>query len=160
MAIQPGGNISMYIYICIYICIYIQYIYNKIQDVYIYIYIWIQLWQKGWEKHANNNHSSQQPDSSSSSHHATSPALLAVCDVLLLVKPCLANSEVILGWFPLLMRHATLSYVLLNFALMGHATHPSVTQYVFMWCWCSSLQNPDPKRFLEELEALLWPKDG
>ena len=54
-----------------------------------------------------------------------------------------------------LMRHATLLYVLLNFALMGHATHPSVTQYAFMWCWRSSLQSPDPKRFLEELEALL-----
>ena len=54
-----------------------------------------------------------------------------------------------------LMRHATLSHVLLNFALMGHATHPSVTQYVFKWCWRSSLQSPDPKRFLEELEALL-----
>ena len=24
----------------------------------------------------------------------------------------------------------------------------------------SSLQNPDPKRFLEELESLLWTKDG
>ena len=54
-----------------------------------------------------------------------------------------------------LMRHATLLYVLLNFALMGHATHPSLTQYAFMWCWRSSLQSPDPKRFLEELEALL-----
>ena len=54
-----------------------------------------------------------------------------------------------------LMRPATLLYVLLNFALMGHATHPSVTQYVFMWCWRSSLQSPDPKRFLEELEVLL-----
>ena len=53
-----------------------------------------------------------------------------------------------------LMRHAMLLYVLMNFALMGHATHPSVTQYVFMWCWRSSLQSPDPKRFLEELEAL------
>ena len=29
------------------------------------------------------------------------------------------------------MRHATLLlYVLLNFALMGHAMHPSVTKYV------------------------------
>ena len=38
----------------------------------------------------------------------------------------------------------------------GHSTlHPSVTQYVFMWCWRSSLQNPDLKRFLEELPALL-----
>ena len=59
-----------------------------------------------------------------------------------------------------LMGHATVLYLLLNFALMGHATHPSVTQYVFMWCWRSSLQSPDPKRFLEELEALLWPKDS
>ena len=54
-----------------------------------------------------------------------------------------------------IMRHATLLHVLLNFALMGHATHPFVTQYVFMWCWRSNLQSPDPKRFLEELEALL-----
>ena len=54
-----------------------------------------------------------------------------------------------------LTRHATILLVLLNFALMGHATHPSVTQYVFMWCWRSSLQSPDPKRFLEELEVLL-----
>jgi len=54
-----------------------------------------------------------------------------------------------------IMRHATLLHVLLDFALMGHATHPFVTQYVFMWCWRSNLQSPDPKRFLEELEALL-----
>ena len=53
------------------------------------------------------------------------------------------------------MGHATVLYVLLNFALMGHATHPSVTQYALMWCWRSSLESPDPKRFLEELEALL-----
>ena len=26
--------------------------------------------------------------------------------------------------------------------------HPSVTQYVFMWCWRSSLQNPDPEKVL------------
>jgi hypothetical protein len=38
----------------------------------------------------------------------------------------------------------------------GHSTmHPSVTQYVFMWCWRCTLNNPDPQRFLEELEALL-----
>ena len=38
----------------------------------------------------------------------------------------------------------------------GHSTmHPSVTQYVFMWCWRSTLDNPDPQRFLEELEQLL-----
>ena len=54
-----------------------------------------------------------------------------------------------------LMGHATVLYLLLNSALMVHATHPSVTQYVFMWCWRSNLQSPDPKRFLEELEALL-----
>ena len=58
-----------------------------------------------------------------------------------------------------LMCHATLLYVFLNFALMCHVTHPSVTQYAFMWFWCWSLQSPDPQRFLEELEALLWPKD-
>ena len=70
-----------------------------------------------------------------------------------------------------LIRHARLPEVLLNFALIrhflpahmvlnhkerGHSTlHPSVTQYVFMWCWRSSLESPDPQRFLEELEALL-----
>ena len=54
-----------------------------------------------------------------------------------------------------LMGYATVLYVLLNFALMGHAKHPSVTQYVLMSCWRSSLQSPDPKRFLEDLEALL-----
>ena len=54
-----------------------------------------------------------------------------------------------------LMRHATLSYVLLNFAPMGHAKQPSMIQYVFMWCWRLSLQSPDPKRFLEELWSLL-----
>ena len=54
-----------------------------------------------------------------------------------------------------LIGHATVLYVLLNFALMGHAKHPSVTQYVLMSCWRSSLQSPDPKRFLEDLEALL-----
>ena len=43
----------------------------------------------------------------------------------------------------------------------GHSTlHPSMPQYVLMWCWRSSLQNPDPKRFLEELETLLWTKNG
>ena len=36
--------------------------------------------------------------------------------------------------------------------------HPSVTQYMFMWCWRCSLENPDPQRFLEEHEALLWPR--
>jgi hypothetical protein len=36
----------------------------------------------------------------------------------------------------------------------GHSTlHPSVTQYVFTWCWRCSLENPDPQRFLEALEA-------
>ena len=59
-----------------------------------------------------------------------------------------------------LMGYATVLYVLLNFALMGHAKHPSVTQYVLMSCWRSSLQSPDPKRFLEDLEALLWPRNG
>ena len=75
------------------------------------------------------------------------------------------------------IRHATLLYVLLDFLCVlldfhtyvmlryrksfkcnqrGHSTlHPSMPQYVFMWCWRSSLQNPDPKRFLEELETLL-----
>ena len=43
----------------------------------------------------------------------------------------------------------------------GHSTiHPSVTQYVFMWCWRSTLDNPDPQRFLEELEQLLWEKNN
>jgi len=43
-----------------------------------------------------------------------------------------------------------------HLTLLGHSTlRPSVTQYVFMWCWRSSLENPDPQRFLEELEALL-----
>ena len=38
----------------------------------------------------------------------------------------------------------------------GHSTmHPSVSQYVFMWCWRCSLDCPDPQRFLEELERLL-----
>ena len=38
----------------------------------------------------------------------------------------------------------------------GHSTmHPSVSQYVFMWCWRCSLDSPDPQRFLEELERLL-----
>ena len=37
----------------------------------------------------------------------------------------------------------------------GHSTmHPSVSQYVFMWCWRCSLDSPDPQRFLEELERL------
>ena len=35
------------------------------------------------------------------------------------------------------------------------ATHPSVPQYVFMWCWRCSLDSPDSQRFLEELETLL-----
>ena len=34
---------------------------------------------------------------------------------------------------------ATVLYVLLNFAFMGHSTHPSVTQYVLMWCWSFKL---------------------
>ena len=50
-----------------------------------------------------------------------------------------------------LMGHASVLYVLLNFAVMGHAMHPSVTQYVLMGCWRSSLQSPDPERFLEAL---------
>ena len=34
-----------------------------------------------------------------------------------------------------------------------HSTmHPSVSQYVFMWCLSCSLDSPDPQRFLEELE--------
>ena len=38
----------------------------------------------------------------------------------------------------------------------GHSTmHPSVSQYVFMWCWRCSLDSPDLQRFLEELERLL-----
>ena len=32
----------------------------------------------------------------------------------------------------------------------------SGTFHVFMWCWRCTLNNPDPQRFLEELEALLW----
>ena len=41
----------------------------------------------------------------------------------------------------------------------GHSTmHPSVTQYVFMWCWRCTSDTPDPQRFLEELEQLLWKK--
>ena len=41
----------------------------------------------------------------------------------------------------------------------GHSTmHPSVTQYVFMWCWRCTLDTPDPQRFLEELQQLLWKK--
>ena len=52
------------------------------------------------------------------------------------------------------------AHMILKHKDRGHSTlHPSVTQYVFMWCWRSSLENPDPQRFLEELEALLWPKD-
>ena len=31
----------------------------------------------------------------------------------------------------------------------------SGTFHVFMWCWRCTLNNPDPQRFLEELEALL-----
>ena len=50
---------------------------------------------------------------------------------------------------------ATVLRVLLNFAFMGHSTHPSVTQYVLMWCWRSSLQRPDPQWFMEDLDALL-----
>ena len=34
------------------------------------------------------------------------------------------------------------------------STHAS-TFHVFMWCWRCTLNNPDPQRFLEELEALL-----
>ena len=40
----------------------------------------------------------------------------------------------------------------------GHpTTHSLVTQYVFIWCWCSSLNNPDPQRFLEEFETCMKP---
>ena len=48
-----------------------------------------------------------------------------------------------------------LRYVLLNFALMGHAKQPSVIQYVFMWCWRSSLQSPDPKSSWRTVGAAL-----
>ena len=55
------------------------------------------------------------------------------------------------------------AHMVLKHKERGHSTlHPSVTsvtQYVFMWYWRSSLESPDPQRFLEELEALLWPKD-
>ena len=42
-----------------------------------------------------------------------------------------------------------------------HSTmHPSVSQYVFMWCWRCSSDSADPQRFLEELEKLLWQKEN
>jgi len=70
------------------------------------------------------------------------------------------------------MRHATLckfsgifhSYVMLRYWKFSGTFHSCVvpryckfsgTFHVFMWCWRCTLNNPDPQRFLEELEALL-----
>ena len=40
------------------------------------------------------------------------------------------------------------AHMVLKHKERGHSTlHPSVTQYVFMWCWHSSLESPDPQRF-------------
>ena len=54
-----------------------------------------------------------------------------------------------------------LAHMVLKHKDRGHSTmHPSVTQYVFMWCWRCTLNNPDPQRFLEELEALVGHSRG
>ena len=60
--------------------------------------------------------------------------------------------------------YATVSSLELCIHTSCHATVSSLELCTLQWrnvCLCCRcrLENPDPQRFLEELEALLWPKD-